>query len=370
MQVLRGLGHAHAAGVVHRDIKPANIMQLDHGAVKITDFGVARLGRQNVTHAGSIVGTPSYMAPEQLRGAAVDGRADLFAVGVIAYEALTGRRPFAGRSATEVMARILNDPHEPLDPGFAAFPPSLVRIIDKALAKDPAARFPSAAAFAQELEPALRDAARTSPAVVPDDATLIRGAPVPPPAPAAIGATAGMTLGGTPLDPAALSRIEQDLTRHLGPVAKVLVRKAAAGAGDLGEVYTRLAPNLPAEADRTRFLDLGRRHGGTLTGSGSTGIGGTGIGGTGIGVSGTGAGPSSPPTAARITLRPEAQARAEQALAKFMGPVARILVRQALVQAGSLRDFYAKLAAHIPREEDRAAFRRQLKEDWGPGFDR
>src|SRR4051794_37603982 len=77
MQVLRGLGHAHAAGVVHRDVKPANIMLPGGGVVKITDFGVARLGRHSMTHAGAIVGTPSYMAPEQLRGVGVDARSDL-----------------------------------------------------------------------------------------------------------------------------------------------------------------------------------------------------------------------------------------------------------------------------------------------------
>src|SRR6266436_7525600 len=117
IQVCRGLAFAHEHGIVHRDVKPSNIRLLDDGAVKIMDFGIAKLGETQLTKAGMMVGTVHYMSPEQVRGKPLDGRSDVFSLGVILYELLAGRRPFKGEGATDVLFKIVNDEPVPLDPG-------------------------------------------------------------------------------------------------------------------------------------------------------------------------------------------------------------------------------------------------------------
>src|SRR6266540_6773800 len=117
VQLLRGLHFAHEHRVIHRDIKPSNIRLLEDGTVKILDFGIAKLAGTGVTKTGMMVGTVHYMSPEQIRGLPLDGRSDVFSLGVILYELLAGRRPFKGEGATDVLFKIVNDDPAPLDPG-------------------------------------------------------------------------------------------------------------------------------------------------------------------------------------------------------------------------------------------------------------
>jgi response regulator RpfG family c-di-GMP phosphodiesterase/tRNA A-37 threonylcarbamoyl transferase component Bud32 len=112
-QLLDGLGYAHAQGVIHRDIKPSNVLVTDEGRIKLTDFGIARLDTSKLTNVGEVMGSPGYMSPEQFLGTEVDARSDLYSVGIIAYELLTGKRPFTGSDA-EVMRQVLND--QPANP--------------------------------------------------------------------------------------------------------------------------------------------------------------------------------------------------------------------------------------------------------------
>jgi len=149
-QLLAAVGYAHAAGVVHRDIKPDNVFVTSDGRAKLADFGIAHVGADaSLTMAGSVMGTPGYMAPEQIAGQPVDARADLFAVGVMAHEMLTGRNPYGateGTAATAVMYRIV---HEPL-PALGVRTPAGVDIdavLAVATAKDPAQRFADAGSF-------------------------------------------------------------------------------------------------------------------------------------------------------------------------------------------------------------------------------
>ena len=172
-QLLDGLGHAHAAGVIHRDVKPSNILINNDGRIKISDFGIARIESSQLTQVGDVLGTPHYMAPEQFLGMDIGVEADLFSVGVIAYELLTGRKPFTGNSAA-VMHQVLNQaPVNPteLNPRLS---PLLDRVLHTALAKKREDRFQSARAFAEAFRVAIDASIATATA-----ATTIDGKPPP-----------------------------------------------------------------------------------------------------------------------------------------------------------------------------------------------
>ncbi|MFT3695161.1 MAG: serine/threonine-protein kinase [Kofleriaceae bacterium] len=162
-QILEGIGHAHARGFVHRDLKSDNIMLVDMGGwerAKIVDFGIvkllgeaeAMLGGGKLTRTGTVAGTPAYMAPEQALGRIVDGRADLYAIGVIAFEMLTGRLPFEHPEPAMIMRMHVKAPPPPLDPRSPWSTPALVHLIETALAKDPTARFADAPAMIAALD--------------------------------------------------------------------------------------------------------------------------------------------------------------------------------------------------------------------------
>ncbi|MFN3397045.1 MAG: serine/threonine-protein kinase [Sulfurimicrobium sp.] len=150
-QVADGLAFAHEHGVVHRDIKPSNIMILKNGGVKITDFGIALIPSSSRTMAGMILGSPKYMSPEQVVGQDVDGRSDIFSLGVVLYEMLTGRPPFSGDNISAIMFRILNE--VPPLPGALRpeLPEAFNYIVAKALAKHPDERYQDAGEMAQDL---------------------------------------------------------------------------------------------------------------------------------------------------------------------------------------------------------------------------
>src|SRR5262245_21453485 len=152
-QLCDGLSYAHEQGVVHRDVKPDNFFILEDGSVKLLDFGIAKLTTSTLTRQGDVLGSASYMSPEQVGGSeAVDGRADIFSTGVVLYELLSGRKPFEGDSPTSVIVKILKDEPVPIDSVAAGLPPELVAAVMKALHKDPAERFQTADAFSRELQ--------------------------------------------------------------------------------------------------------------------------------------------------------------------------------------------------------------------------
>jgi serine/threonine protein kinase/Tol biopolymer transport system component len=153
LQTAKGLAKAHRQGIVHRDIKPANLMvtgDSGEGVVKILDFGIAKLaGEAGLTRTGASVGTPAYMAPEQMQGREVDGRADLWALGVVLYEMLAGHRPFLGDHEAALRQSILSDAPEPLP--RVDVPPGLERVVRLLLAREPDERYPSADAAIADL---------------------------------------------------------------------------------------------------------------------------------------------------------------------------------------------------------------------------
>ncbi len=159
-QVADALDHAHQHKVVHRDVKPANIMITAANEVRVTDFGIAKgETSSNLTVAGSLLGTPNYMSPEQARGGDVDGRSDLFSLGCVLYECLAGMRPFQSETLTDVLIRIVSDAPSPVDCETMGLPLEVRNVLDRALAKDPAKRYGTGT----ELIEALRsiDAARS-----------------------------------------------------------------------------------------------------------------------------------------------------------------------------------------------------------------
>ena len=337
-QLLQALAFAHAQGVVHRDVKPANLILTPGGILKVADFGIARIDATTLTMTGMVMGTPTYMAPEQCRGLPSDHRADLFSAGVVLYELLTGARPFAG-TMEAVAYKIVHEHPRPASE-TCAFPigSAMDALLDKALAKEAAERFADARAF----ELALRDAFGTPPANA-GETTLISLADVQLSPPARV------------FDDASLSTIERQLVRFVGPMAKILVRQAAGRAHDTRELYALLAAHIPDPGERERFEAHGRSDAsGAHTGR-QAGTGRATIHARGTAVS----------SGSRLRARPLEQAFVEQTtsrLAVYLGPIAKVVAKKAAQQAHDSDEFVKLVAEHIGTQE-RSAFLREIGAD-------
>ena len=157
-QIAEALDFAHAKGIVHRDVKPANIILIDGNRAKITDFGIAKIASSvsNLTTTGQFLGTPNYMAPEQVKGSPVDGRTDIFSLGVCFYECLTRRKPFGGDSLTSISYKIVHESFPALHEVNPQIPEEYERVIEVCLAKEPAQRYQRGKEFAAAIRAALR----------------------------------------------------------------------------------------------------------------------------------------------------------------------------------------------------------------------
>ncbi len=286
-QVLGALEYAHSKGVVHRDVKPSNVMIDRSGIVKLMDFGIARAAHEvrHLTQTGAAIGSVFYMSPEQIHGEEVDGRSDVYGTGVLLFEVMTGELPLKGSMSSDVMQAHLNEmPPWPgsLNPAISA---GLSRVLLKALEKDRINRYQSADEFRHELlraagtpqsgfhqggtmhpgNTALPTIALTTPPKwVVETPGSQRGSSPPMEPSSRPGSSAAqqppssgsLRSGSQPLlfDPLELERVRKELAQHVGPMAKVLVDRAARQAQSWQELYSKLAPEIPAGKMRERFL--------------------------------------------------------------------------------------------------------------------
>ena len=341
MQVLSALGFAHANGIIHRDIKPSNIMILPNDDVKVADFGIARIDASDFTIVGDLLGTPAYMAPEQLSGAPVDHRTDLFAVGVILFEMLTGVKPFRGKSITEIISFMETRGPEDIRGLNPAVPDSLKRVITKSLAFEPAQRYGEAGEFSKAISEAvpalLRDqqlsGASFSPSPIAE--TAATRSPVASP----------ISPDEASLTPELLRDVERDLATFIGPMASIAVKRAVRQTSDLLQLYESLGRQVNDPGDRAEFLARGRRRVAAGLGRSNT---------VSVAKLETAGGQNFERLAA---LPKRANIVAIEAdLTRFIGPIARILVKRELEKFETLEKFCLVLAGHIPDEGDRKTF--------------
>lgn len=359
VQLLDALNYAHEQGVWHRDIKPANMIIMNNGKLKIADFGIARIETSNLTQTGTVMGTPGYMAPEHYRGPSVDWHADIFSAGVVMYQLLTGVRPFTG-SPESIAYKICHiDPVPPSEADPERCSAQFDAVAMKALAKNPAERYDTAAVFRDALLGAY--AAPVSPAVSEDTviSELIRPSmrqeSSPSTHPSGVSAPSqpsgsfrettqpvSTTVPPPGWDGAVLKQIEQQLVRIVGPIAKVMVKRAAAGTTDIDRLYRAIAENLGSDEERANFLAGRKRLQGVEAGTAS------------------GAGGQGPGTGMTVQLTPEAIEQATRRLAAYLGPIARAVSKQAAAQATSRRHFHQLLAESLTDPAERTRFLRDL----------
>jgi serine/threonine protein kinase len=332
-QLLAALDYSHKQGVVHRDIKPANVMIMPGLKVKVMDFGIARLESSSLTRTGTAIGTPTHMSPEQLMGHTADGRSDLWGCGVILYEMLTGVSPFLAETPAAVMHKVLqSDPPKPSSIN-AALPAAFDSVLARALAKKAPDRFQTAREFQNALVLALQNktAASTATAMKSQASTAVRKAPA------------------VSIPPEALAEIERSLSRHVGPLAGVLVKRTQAEATTVEDFFKSLAENVPEGEEQKAFM---KKMAGVKTSVAASST---------QRIEAASAAAPVHKTAQRSHFTPEMLAALEKSLASYVGPLARVLIKDAAGKSGNLKELYAQLAAHIDSEEERRAFLASLQ---------
>lgn len=338
-QLLLALDFAHERGVVHRDVKPANLILTSGGALKVADFGIARIDTSNLTNAGMVMGTPSYMSPEQCQGKEVDRRSDLFSTGVVLYELLTGEKPFAGSIEAIAFKICYEDPRPPSEISKLEISPALDAIVGTALAKDQATRFQNAKAFNRALRLALDPEINVKRET--QDATEINLAAV------------SLQAQAAPVwDDTTLHTIERQLANFVGPMARVMIKKAAAKSRDTAELYTLLSESISDPEVRKKFIagmatTTAERSALNQSRSDTRGTIATQL--RSLGGEAEALAPLDPEFVEQTTSR----------LAVYLGPIAKVVARKAAQQASNRQEFVQRVAGHLGTQE-RGAFLREF----------
>lgn len=337
-QVLDALAYAHGRGIVHRDIKPANLMVTPNDVVKVTDFGIAHISDSHLTQVGAVMGTPSYMAPEQFMGRPVDGRADVYSAGVVLYELLTNHRPFEGPPASLAL-QIVNEMHRPPSTHNPQLGLAIDAVLDRALAKVPEDRYADARTFSRSLHAAIDLLEAREQQTGDEDTTIVLH----------VHRTGGnaetsiVTDWGT----VNLKPLTEMLTRSLGPVASTLVRRTTESTNDPTEFTSKLAKLIDNQAERKRFVDaahdlLIQTHPHVVQAT-----------------------KTSPTLTAKRapTMRTQIKAvdpafvdSVAAALAPHLGPIAKVLVRKGVQQFTDQDMLVRAMAEHIDHASARADF--------------
>ncbi len=338
-QLLLALDFAHERGVVHRDVKPANLILTSGGTLKVADFGIARIDTSNLTNAGMVMGTPSYMSPEQCQGKEIDRRSDLFSSGVVLYELLTGEKPFAGSIEAIAFKICYEEARPPSELSKLELSPALDAIVATALAKDPTTRFQNAKAFNRALRLALDPDINIKREA--QDATEINLAAVK------------LQAQTAPVwDDTTLHTIERQLADLVGPMARVMVKKAAAKSRDTAQLYALLSESISDPEVRKKFVA------GTTGATAERAV---------SNQTGTGARRTIPPqlrslgggTEALAPLDPGFVEETTSRLAVYLGPIAKVVTRKAAVDAANRQEFVQRVADHLGTQE-RGAFLREF----------
>jgi len=348
-QLLDALDFAHKRMVWHRDVKPANIIIMGNGRIKLADFGIARIESSDRTLANVIMGTPGYIAPEHYLGQPTDHRIDIFSAGVLFYVLLAGQAPFRGRPEAIMHDVCYHDPAPPseADPArrWAKYDP----IVARSIAKAPHNRFESAGDFRAAI---LAEYARPVSESI-SESTIIRH-PVRPAThdgstPQPTQKTSAVSTGGTAPPPGwevtVLAGVEIELARYVGPVAKVLVRRAARQHKNLQGLVAAVAVSIDTSAEREAFARA-------VTGRGLQPVA------TLVPAEGTDNSVGETVMTGPVMSEQDLE-RATRILTTFIGPIAKVVVKRAAGPNVSRRDFFARVVQSLDTEAQRERFLRE-----------
>jgi serine/threonine-protein kinase len=354
-QLLDALACAHAHGVVHRDVKPANILVVGGRLLKLADFGIAQVDSGDRTQVGLMIGTPSCMAPEQIRGGPIDGRIDVFAAGVLLHELLTGERPFTG-APEDVMQQILQRTVAPPSQKCPDIPAALDEAVLRALAKEPDQRRAEIGGTGVALRQVAAVAGLPAPAdhVDPDATRVVARSDRARLAPSSASQPRWAAAAETDWDPAWLARMERGLTSHVGPIAALLVKKASRSARTREELVSQVARSIAAPSERSRFIEQ------QCAGAPAQH--------TGARAAASGAATALPPAAATgAPLDDATVADIERRLTRHLGPMAAICIRRARRDARGVDDLCRRVAQNLAEPSTRRAFLAECGADASPG---